>query len=264
MCLRRGEQAGRRPTGAPGSRAFHCFDRIVAGAGGVFVVLVFLAVAVIFFIPLFIPLFIPVRFRRLLASILCRFSRHVPGFALAVSDGRGAAAKCIKRCRGPAGASLRLCTSRCKCRRSSFEPADGKRRAQRSPRQHFQIQFDAVRSVGKHAAPADHLYRLGSALHAAAWSGQRAAAPTGKFRAVISWGARRTPWQLKAAGKWQRAELMAGELGFEPRFSESESDVLPLNYSPNFCAFNYSVRPQCRRAQTVSSKTSHRAFQVFR
>src|SRR6478735_8812446 len=25
---------------------------------------------------------------------------------------------------------------------------------------------------------------------------------------------------------------MAGELGFEPRFSESESDVLPLNYSP--------------------------------
>ena len=27
---------------------------------------------------------------------------------------------------------------------------------------------------------------------------------------------------------------MAGELGFEPRFSESESDVLPLNYSPKF------------------------------
>ena len=26
--------------------------------------------------------------------------------------------------------------------------------------------------------------------------------------------------------------LLAGELGFEPRFSESESDVLPLNYSP--------------------------------
>ena len=25
---------------------------------------------------------------------------------------------------------------------------------------------------------------------------------------------------------------VAGELGFEPRFSESESDVLPLNYSP--------------------------------
>ena len=25
---------------------------------------------------------------------------------------------------------------------------------------------------------------------------------------------------------------LAGELGFEPRFSESESDVLPLNYSP--------------------------------
>ena len=27
---------------------------------------------------------------------------------------------------------------------------------------------------------------------------------------------------------------LAGELGFEPRFSESESDVLPLNYSPIF------------------------------
>jgi hypothetical protein len=25
---------------------------------------------------------------------------------------------------------------------------------------------------------------------------------------------------------------MAGGLGFEPRFSESESDVLPLNYPP--------------------------------
>ncbi len=30
-----------------------------------------------------------------------------------------------------------------------------------------------------------------------------------------------------------RAFRLAGELGFEPRFSESESDVLPLNYSPN-------------------------------
>jgi hypothetical protein len=28
--------------------------------------------------------------------------------------------------------------------------------------------------------------------------------------------------------------ILAGELGFEPRFSESESDVLPLNYSPSF------------------------------
>jgi hypothetical protein len=27
-------------------------------------------------------------------------------------------------------------------------------------------------------------------------------------------------------------DALAGELGFEPRFSESESDVLPLNYSP--------------------------------
>ena len=30
----------------------------------------------------------------------------------------------------------------------------------------------------------------------------------------------------------QRPHWLAGELGFEPRFSESESDVLPLNYSP--------------------------------
>ena len=29
-----------------------------------------------------------------------------------------------------------------------------------------------------------------------------------------------------------RLLALAGELGFEPRFSESESDVLPLNYSP--------------------------------
>ena len=29
-----------------------------------------------------------------------------------------------------------------------------------------------------------------------------------------------------------RRRSLAGELGFEPRFSESESDVLPLNYSP--------------------------------
>jgi hypothetical protein len=31
---------------------------------------------------------------------------------------------------------------------------------------------------------------------------------------------------------------VAGELGFEPRFSESESDVLPLNYSPKSTHIN--------------------------
>ena len=31
--------------------------------------------------------------------------------------------------------------------------------------------------------------------------------------------------------------LMAGELGFEPRFSESESDVLPLNYYPSLASY---------------------------
>ena len=52
---------------------------------------------------------------------------------------------------------------------------------------------------------------------------------------------------------------MAGELGFEPRLTESESAVLPLNYSPtnslksnkNFCRFTirrrkfYKFRPDC-------------------
>jgi hypothetical protein len=31
---------------------------------------------------------------------------------------------------------------------------------------------------------------------------------------------------------------MAGELGFEPRLTESESAVLPLNYSPIFGGSN--------------------------
>ena len=35
---------------------------------------------------------------------------------------------------------------------------------------------------------------------------------------------------------------LAGGLGFEPRFSESESDVLPLNYSPMFS--KPYIRPQ--------------------
>ena len=37
--------------------------------------------------------------------------------------------------------------------------------------------------------------------------------------------------QQQKGGKSERDQL-AGELGFEPKFSESESDVLPLNYSP--------------------------------
>jgi hypothetical protein len=41
---------------------------------------------------------------------------------------------------------------------------------------------------------------------------------------------------------------LAGELGFEPRFSESESDVLPLNYSPNFSARSAS---ECRSAMLL-------------
>ncbi len=41
---------------------------------------------------------------------------------------------------------------------------------------------------------------------------------------------------------------MAGELGFEPRFSESESDVLPLNYSPKALI----RRSFCRSAKVLS------------
>src|SRR6266850_72770 len=37
-------------------------------------------------------------------------------------------------------------------------------------------------------------------------------------------------WQRRQAPK--RPHWLAGGLGFEPRFSESESDVLPLNYPP--------------------------------
>ena len=33
----------------------------------------------------------------------------------------------------------------------------------------------------------------------------------------------------------RRAFMMAGELGFDPRLTESESAVLPLNYSPSSC-----------------------------
>ena len=46
--------------------------------------------------------------------------------------------------------------------------------------------------------------------------------------------------------KLQKAQRVggpvAGELGFEPRFSESESDVLPLNYSPVELATSIGIR----------------------
>ena len=41
---------------------------------------------------------------------------------------------------------------------------------------------------------------------------------------------------------------VAGELGFEPRFSESESDVLPLNYSPT---------GPVRKPKTGAAETPH-------
>ena len=68
---------------------------------------------------------------------------------------------------------------------SSFGPSHGRHGAQRPPRQSFQIQFDAVRGAVKYAAPAEHLHRLGAALHATARSGCPAGASAGKFRAVM-------------------------------------------------------------------------------
>ena len=68
---------------------------------------------------------------------------------------------------------------------SSFGPSHRRHGAQRPPRQHFQIQFDAVRGAVKYAAPAKHLHRLGAALHAAARSGCPAGTSAGKFRAVM-------------------------------------------------------------------------------
>ena len=51
----------------------------------------------------------------------------------------------------------------------------------------FRFQFDAARGAVEHAAPAEHLYRLGAALHAAAWSARRTTAPAAaKLRAVIA------------------------------------------------------------------------------
>src|SRR5262249_58849726 len=37
---------------------------------------------------------------------------------------------------------------------------------------------------------------------------------------------------LRSSALIRKMKSMAGGLGFEPRFSESESDVLPLNYPP--------------------------------
>ena len=59
-----------------------------------------------------------------------------------------------------------------------------------------------------------------------------------------------------------RCFLMAGELGFEPRLTESESAVLPLNYSPvvrDGCV----ERPIQRPWNAASSMTNCGIFQVL-
>ena len=60
---------------------------------------------------------------------------------------------------------------------------------------------------------------------------------------------------------------MAGGLGFEPRFSESESDVLPLNYPPsnsgrNYIALALSFFNQIKVLRKVSDARAQRAQQV--
>lgn len=51
--------------------------------------------------------------------------------------------------------------------------------------------------------------------------------------------------RICAAGYFQqRAEWLAGELGFEPRLAESESAVLPLDDSPTYKAMRHLAVPQ--------------------
>ena len=44
---------------------------------------------------------------------------------------------------------------------------------------------------------------------------------------------------------------LAGELGFEPRLTESESAVLPLNYSPVACSQNHAFGPAVFQTKVV-------------
>lgn len=48
--------------------------------------------------------------------------------------------------------------------------------------------------------------------------------------------------------------LLAGELGFEPRLAESESAVLPLNYSPVGTDIGVRAVPRCYLASTTGPR----------
>ena len=52
------------------------------------------------------------------------------------------------------------------------------------------------------------------------------------FHRVSAPVATRARWSASCGVSWVEVEGLAGELGFEPRLTESESAVLPLNYSP--------------------------------
>ena len=82
-----------------------------------------------------------------------------------------------------------FCERKCLC----CGPADGRYRAKRPPCLAFQIHFYTACRVGKRAAPAEHLYRLGSALHAASGSACRPGTAANKFGAVITAPARSRP-----------------------------------------------------------------------
>ena len=57
---------------------------------------------------------------------------------------------------------------------------------------------------------------------------ERQSSRTGGFARITQSSSRKTP----AIDDFVQAKWLAGELGFEPRLTESESAVLPLNYSP--------------------------------
>src|SRR5436853_2238933 len=58
----------------------------------------------------------------------------------------------------------------------------------------------------------------------------------------------------------ERPHCLAGGLGFEPRFSESESDVLPLNYPPkrrSTLLQPFPAEARVLRARTVTNVRGH-------
>ena len=93
-------------------------------------------------------------------------------------------------CAIDSGRGSRFRSRFCERKRHCFGPTDGRYRAQRPPCFAFQVQFYTACRVGKRAAPAEHLYRLGSALHAASGSACRRGTAAYKFGAVITAPAR--------------------------------------------------------------------------